>query len=58
MPDIIHRTIKKNEFRDILMDEPKIPITGQMRDVINITSDEVVDRDDFMAPFQEQIHQM
>src|SRR5438034_7358290 len=58
VPDIIHRAIKKNKLGHILLDEPKVPVASQVRDVVHAASDQIVNGNDFMAPLQEQVHQM
>src|SRR2546427_3799788 len=58
VPDIIHRAIEKNKPGHILLDEPKAPVASQVRDVVNAASDQIVHGNDFMGPFQQQVHQM
>src|SRR6266487_2357849 len=58
VPYIIHRAIKKNKLGHILLDEPKVPLASQVRDVVHAASDQIVNGNDFVAPLQQQVHQM
>ena len=58
MPDVINRTIKEEELRNVLMDESEITVTGQMRDVIDIASDKIIYGNDLVVPLQKQFHQI
>ena len=58
MPDVINRSIKKKELRNVLLDESEITVTGQMRDVIDIASDKIVYGNDLVTPLQEQFDQI
>src|ERR1051325_6358577 len=58
VPDVIHRAIEKYKFGDILLNEPKVPVASQVRHVVHSARDEIVNGDDFMAPLQQQVHQM
>src|SRR5437762_2828252 len=58
VPDIIHGAIEKNKLGHILLDEAKVPVPSQVRDVVHAASDEIVNRNNLMAPPQQQVHQM
>ena len=58
VPDVIDRAMKKNEFRDVLMDEPEPGIAGQMGQVVSRAGHQVVYGNDLVVPVQEQVHQM
>src|SRR5471030_1330235 len=44
---------QKNEARDVVLDEGEILVAGEVFDVLEIASNEIIDRDDAM-PFGEQ----
>src|SRR6185369_6868449 len=58
MPDIINWAIEKNELSHILLDEPKVPAPGQVRDVVHGARNEIVDGDDLVPSLEQQVHQM
>ncbi len=49
---------QKNEVRNVVLDEAKIRIAGEMTNVGRIAGDEIVDRDDAMPLAQESVNQM
>src|SRR5439155_11369997 len=58
VPDIINWAIEKYKLGHILLNEPKVPVASQVRDVVHAAGDEIVDGDDFMATPQQQVHQV
>ena len=58
MPDIIDRYVEENKFRDVLLDEFEIGIAPQVGDVIDRSSDEIVDRNDLVTARDQQITKM
>ena len=58
MPDVIHRHVKKQKFRHILLDEFEILPPRQMRDVVHAARDQIIHRHHFMAARQQVIHQV
>src|SRR6266404_859892 len=58
MPNVIDRTLEKNEFRDVLLNKFEIRVAAQVRDVIDGASDEVVDADDLVPAREQQVGQV
>ena len=49
MPDVIHRLVQKQEFRDVLLDEFVVLTAGQVIDVLHRAGHEIVDANDAVA---------
>lgn len=58
MPDEIDRPFEKQEFGDILLDEPESGIAAQVGNIIDRTRDEVIDSYDPMPPRNEQVREV
>jgi hypothetical protein len=58
MPDVVNRTLEEYELGNVLMYEAEIVIARQMRKVIHVAGDEIVQGDDLVTSLQKQIHQM
>ena len=50
--------LQHDEARDVVFDEPEVFVAGEMSNVCQIPSDEIVDSDDAVAFRQKSVHQM
>ena len=53
MEHVVHIIRQKNEVRDIVLDESVALVAREVRDIIRVSGDEVVDTDHAM-PFRQQ----
>src|SRR4051794_16513537 len=49
---------QENEIRDVVLDKPVVLVPGEVRDVLEVTGNQVVDRDNPMTLSQQPISQM
>ena len=55
MPDVIHRAVEENKFRDVLLDEFEIRVAAEVRDVVHAAGDKIVNADDLVAAREQQV---
>lgn len=54
MPDVIDVFVEVNEFGDVLLDEAEVLVAAEVRNVIDVAGDEVIEADDFVS-FGEEV---
>ena len=58
VPDVVDLPGEVEELGDVLLDELEVRVAGEMGDVVGLSGDQVVDRDDGMAAGEQQVGEM
>jgi hypothetical protein len=54
VPDVIDVFVQEDEFGDVLLNEAEVLVAAEVRNVIDVAGDKIIEADDFV-PLSEQV---